>query len=210
MLQISRLLPFLSILLSVGYLNAVQVDSNAIRNKAIYSIEFPDDSRVYLGKEEAVNSISTQEYITATYRVVELNIVTEGNALLRIYYSRPLKAGEAQKALSDTASSLSAPNSFRQPLPSTVQNMVDKASGVAETVTGSTVIKEYPIATHARTIEYRVTSREELLDLYNELKKHWLKEPAYYLNGQIVPQDQANNTEAKPRSLGGTIFRVQE
>ena len=52
--------------------------------------------------------------------------------------------------------------------------MADRAAGVSEAVTGTEVMKEYPMATHAHTIEFRVGSRAELLELHQELKKHWL------------------------------------
>ena len=39
-------------------------------------------------------------------------------------------------------------------------------------------MKEYPTATHAKTIEYRVSKLDELLELYDQLEKHWRKNPA--------------------------------
>lgn len=189
-------------------LPAVTVRSNAIRNNALYGITFPGDTRTYYGKEGSVQSISKQEYITATFRVVEINIVTNGSALIRIYHGRPLKAGEVAEALGDGAAALGAPSITRTPLPPSIQAMADQASGVPDAITSDTVIKDYPIATHARTIEYRLRSRDELLDLFDQLKKHWLKEPAYYEGGQIVAEDDTTQTEMKPRSLGGTLFTV--
>lgn len=188
---------------------AVVVESNALDNKSVFSIEFGgESSRIFIAKEDAISSLSSQEYITSAYRVVELNIVTQGNALLRIYYSRPLKPGEAQEALND---GLNMPTSsaFRQPLPAAVQAMADKASGAAERLSGTTVIKEYPLATHARTVEYRVKSREELNSLFEELKKHWLKNKAFFKDGKIVDPDEVSDAEEKPRSLGGTRFLVE-
>jgi hypothetical protein len=99
---------------------------------------------------------------------------------------------------------------IQRPLPPQVQAMADRASGAAEVATSTAVMKEYPIATHAHTIEYRIGSLDELLDLHDELKKHWLKEPAYFASGQIVAEDEAVSQEMKPRSLGGTLFQLQE
>ncbi len=192
-------------------LSAVTVTTHGIKNKAIYGIDFGDDLRAYYGKEADVLSISQQEYVTAAFRVLEINIVTDGTALLRIYYSRPLRAGELAKALSNsgTAAGIPAGSIITQPLPPQVQALADRASGIAEAATSSTVIKEYPIATHAHTIEFRINSREELIDLHDQLKKHWLKEPAYYEAGQIVDEADAVDKEMKPRSLGGTLFKVK-
>ena len=212
MLSLRKVLPALLLALFTCQLAAVTVTTRGIKNPAIYGIEFPDDTRAYYGNEAAVQSISTQEYITANFRVIELNIVTQGTALLRIYYSRPLRIGELQEALSDGVNAAGTPSGasiIQRPLPPHVQAMADRAAGVSEAITGTEVMKEYPIATHSHTIEYRIGSREELLELHEELKKHWLKEPAYYEGGQIVDEAEATSTEMKPRNLGGTLFKVQ-
>ena len=191
-------------------LSAVTVNTRAIKNKALFGISFPGDTKEYYGKEAAIHSISKQEYITSGFRVVEINIVTAGNGLLRIYHSRALRLGELQAAMDDGAAAAGVPSTLqRSPVPPGVQQMADRASGVAEAMTSDTVMKEYPLATHARTIEYRVQTRSELIDLFDELQKHWLKEPAYYEGGQIVDEDEATTSKMEPRSLGGTRFIVK-
>ncbi len=192
--------------------SAVNVTTNAIKNGAIFGIEFPGGARSYHAKEASVLSISKQEYVTATYRVLEVNIVTEGPALLRIYHSRALKAGELKNALGEVAKSSGAPGSsiVETPLPPQIEAMAGRGSDIADSLTSDTVFKEYPIATHAQTIEFRVSSRNELLQLHDELKKHWLKEPAFFEGGQIVEQGESRQSEKKPRSLGGTLFQVQD
>lgn len=191
-------------------LNAVTIRTRDIRNKALYAITFPGDTKEYVGKEAAIHSISTQEYITSGFRVVEINIVSAGNGLLRIYHSRALKPGELRAAMMDGAAAAGMPAAIQpSPLPPGVKEMADRAAGITEAVTSDTVMKEYPLATHARTIEYRVQTRGELLDLFDELQKHWIKEPTYYEGGQIVDEDQATSSKMEPRSLGGTRFIVE-
>ena len=194
-------------------LSAVSVTTRGVSNQAIYGIEFPKESRAYYGKEASVQSISTQEYITANFRVIELNVVTQGAALLRIYYSRPLRPGELQKAMSEGVGAtgmLGASSIIKRPLPPQVEALADRAARVSEAVTGTEVMKEYPIATHAHNLECRGGSRDELLELYQELKKHWLKEPSFFEGGQIVSKEKSTDKEMKPRSLGGTLFKVLE
>jgi hypothetical protein len=213
MLLLQKIFPCLLLLVISGHLSAVSVTTRGVKNPAIYGIEFPGEGRAYYGTEASVQSISTQEYITANFRVTELNIVTQGTALLRIYYSRPLRIGELQKAMSDGGNAGGIPGSssiIQRPLPPQVQAMADRAAGVSEAVTGTEVLKEYPIATHSHTIEFRIGSLDELLELHDELKKHWLKEPAFFEGGQIVSEDEAVDKEMKPRSLGGTLLKVQE
>jgi hypothetical protein len=196
--------------LSVHALAEVTVESNAIDNAAIFGIEFSGSNRAFYGKEVEVQSVSLQEYVTASFRVFELNVVTQGPALLRIYHSRPLQVGELQEALGSGASSAGVPGGgsiIRTPLPPNVQAMADRASGASEAATSTTVVKEYPIATHAHTIEFRVATRATLFQLHDELKRHWLQEPALFRDGQIVDSAEAG-AEEQARRLGGTLFRV--
>lgn len=189
---------------------AVTVNSRGVKNPSLYGIEFPGDARAYYGREAGVLSISKQEYVTSSFRVLEVNIVTNGPALLRIYHSRPLQPGELTSALSDAvqASGLPGASVIGTPMPSQLEAVTGRANAVVDTITSSTVVKEYPIATHAHTIEYRVSSRDELLALYDELTKHWLKAPAFYEDGQIVEAGENTQRTMKPRSLGGTLFTV--
>lgn len=213
MLSLQRILSTLLLAVLSCQVSALSVTTRGVRNQAIYGIEFSEESRTYYGSEAGVQSISTQEYITTNFRVIELNIVTQGSALLRIYYSRPLRPGELQQAMSDGLGAAGIPGGssiIQRPLHPQVQAMADRAAGVSEAVTGTEVMKEYPIATHAHTIEFRIGSREELLELYQELKRHWLKEPAFFEGGQIVSEDESTGKEMKPRSLGGTLFKVEE
>lgn len=199
-------------LLAPTSLHAVEVVSRAIKNAALFGIEFPGDARSFYAREASVLSISKQEYVTAAFRVVEVNVVTNGPALLRIYHSRPLKPGELSSALTDAVEAAGVPGSslIPQSLPPQVAAISQRAGQVADSITSQTVVKEYPHATHAHTIEFRVASRNELLALHDELKKHWLKEPAFYEAGQIVESSGGTQREMRPRNLGGTLFRVED
>jgi hypothetical protein len=212
MSPILKILSFALLCLTAPALTAVTVNSTGIQNKAVFGVAFADGTRDYVAKESAISSISLQQYITSSFNLVELNIVTDGTALVRIYHSRPIKPGELQEALgSGSAAAVGAPSSIIQrPLPPKLQAMADRAAGVQEAMTSSTVIKDYPHATHAHTVEYRVSSRTELYDLYDELRKHWLKEPTFFEAGQIVTEENAIDKEMKPRSLGGTLFTVEK
>lgn len=195
-------------LLCVSLGHAVEVDTGSMENESIFAIAFPEGARGLAVKANNVSSISLQEYITASYRVVELNIVTNGSALIRIYYSRLLRPGEAQSALSDAASDMPGSSIIRSPMPGAVQKMTEKASGMADNATSNTVIKEYPLATHARTIEYRLRNRSDVTDLYDQLMAFWTSELMYFdKDGNLVDKD-APGAEEKPASLGGTSFSV--
>ena len=212
MTRLQKILPTCLIALLPLPLFALEVNIGEIRNKAIFGIEFPETGRAYYARESAVQSVSIQRYITASFHVLEINVVTEGAALLRIYHSRPLETGEVAGTATKGARSTGAPGSalIRSPLPKNVEEMIDRsARKTADAITETTVLKEYPVATHSRTIEFRLSSRLELLELYEELQDHLIREPAYYEDGRIIEADGGTGIEEKPRSLGGTLFRVE-
>lgn len=212
MLHTRKLVPYVLFVLASAHCFGVDITRRGVNNPQVYGIVFPGDARAYYGAEAAIQSISMQEYVTSSFRVTEINIVTQGTALLRIYHSRPLRPGELQEAMSNAAGAAGVPAAgsiIQRPLPPQVQQMADRAAGIVEESTGTNVFKEYPIATHAHTMEFRIGTRSELVDLHDELVKHWLKEPAFFEGGKIVQEGEATSQEMKPRTLGGTLFKVQ-
>ncbi|MFT4901164.1 MAG: hypothetical protein ACI81V_000431 [Lentimonas sp.] len=191
---------------------ALSIRSGAIENRALFGVEFTGDSRSFYAKESSVLSISKQDYITTGFAVLEINITTSGNALLRIYHSRALTPGEFQSALADGVDAAVGTRSsiIRSPLPSSIEPILNRPAAVAEVMTSNTVVKDYPLTTHAKTIEYRVSKRSELIAFYDALEQHWKQEPAFFEDGQIVDEAGGTDSEMKPRSLGGTLFEVQD
>jgi hypothetical protein len=94
-------------------------------------------------------SVSTHEYLVdGAVRVVEMNIDTLGSIMARFYFlepNTPNTPGGIGAAAVDKAQQL-----FTQAAEKTGQDAWKK------------VIKNYPTTTHARTVEYRLQSREEL------------------------------------------------
>lgn len=204
MLTIKTFRFFLLVSLCAVQASALQVVPEGANNDAIFGIEFPEGSRSFYGHANRVQSISVQDYLTASFRVTELNIVNQGSALLRIYYSRPLRPGELQKALADGAQAAGAPgvsSMMESPTTPQVEAMANRARGVSDALTGTEVLKEYPTATHAHTIEYRVSSRDELLDLHASLVAHWTQE--------TVADGEGESEDEERLTLGGTIFTVE-
>jgi hypothetical protein len=175
---------------------ALTIQRNAFYNSVGYAIEFAQTECSYVGKVSAISAISLQSYITPPFRVIELNIVSDGNALVRIYNSTPLNAYDLQLALKQE----STPS-----MTASVKAATNRVTSINEKLTKSTVIKEYPLATHARTIEYRMRSHTELLELHRELKKHWLNE-ADRSNNNSDEEDVKISSRLK---LGGTQFTVE-
>ncbi|NQY32473.1 MAG: hypothetical protein HRT56_04815 [Coraliomargarita sp.] len=203
---IKFLTPALLLAVCVSSSFALDVKSGAIRNKAIFGIEMADGMRKFYAKEAAVRSMSTQQYISNGFIVLELNIVTDGSGLLRVYHSRPLSAEELSQAVNNAAGAVGAPTAPQSyALPLGVTDVTSKAEDVYDALTDGTVIKDYPNATHAHTIEYRIRSRQELLELFEELEKHWLREDDEEGEEAAAAAGEAR-AETGRRSLGGTLF----
>jgi hypothetical protein len=98
-------------------------------------------------------SVSTHEYLVdGAVRVVEMNIDTVGSIMARFYFlepNTPNAPGGIGAAAVDKAQQL-----FTQAADKTGQDAWKK------------VIKNYPTTTHARTVEYRLQSREELNKIF--------------------------------------------
>ncbi len=101
----------------------------------------------------AIIAVTSHEYLVdGAARVTEVNIDTTGQLLARFYYLEPVtpKAplGVGTEALEQ------AQRLAREALDKTGQDAWKK------------VVKNYPTTTHARTVEYRLESKEQLNSLY--------------------------------------------
>ncbi len=116
----------------------------------------------YLVSLTKITSISQHEYIVeGAAKVSEVTIATEGSEIARFYYLEPntpqMPGGVGQSA---------------------VNLLQEKAEEAAGRVVGDEiwrkVLKSYPVATHAHTIEYRLTSKDSLDKLFKSAEKSWL------------------------------------
>lgn len=113
---------------------------------------------ISLGK---ICSVAVHEYNTTGGRVTEVNVDTDGSVCARFYYMEPLKAGGAFSG---------------------TQVIKDRLTDVAETVADRTgtdkvwkqVQKDYPIATHAHTVEFRLQDRSNLFAIHTSVKSAWM------------------------------------
>lgn len=191
-------------------LNAVEVEK--LQNPALFGIRFEQDSQEFYGRADSVNSISIQTYLTASFRVSEVVIDMHGSPIqLRIYHTGALDPREeAERLHSNTGVKSVGIPTLGTPSP------IKKALEGSDKLTNTYVFKEYPVTTHAKTIEYRVSSRDELVKLYSTLRDHWLRQRSE--DEQSSGSNDANNTEGssntgqnnseKPPRLNGRLFIV--
>jgi len=96
-------------------------------------------------------SVSSHEYLVdGVARVVEVNIDTTGSILARFYFIEPNAPTAAGPAGLGAVAVEKAQQLFTQAADKTGQDAWKK------------VVKNYPATTHARTVEYRFQTREDL------------------------------------------------
>ncbi|MFK7849768.1 MAG: hypothetical protein AB8D78_02220 [Akkermansiaceae bacterium] len=107
-----------------------------------------------------ITSVSRHEYVLDGSLIVdEVTVDTQGQALARFYFIRPVTdraPGTAVGAVTERTLGLIEQAAQRKG--STVQDMV---------------VKKYPLTTHAKTIEYRLLSEAQLGVLYGSVKTAW-------------------------------------
>ena len=166
-----RILFFLIIgALSAQGLSALTVKK--IKRSELFGIQLEKDWQEFYGRVDSVNSVSIQSYRTSTYMVKEVVIDMHGSSLqLRIYHAGFIDPQKEARRVKDKLNI----ESFGIPtmnMPTPVKKIVEGATKLNNTM----VFKEYPITTHAKTIEFQVDSENELKAFYKHFRNNWLKE----------------------------------
>ena len=101
----------------------------------------------------AILSVSQHEYVVdGAARVIEVNIDTAGQFAVRFYYIEPAAGA--------------GPGGIGAATLGKVQGILTDAADRSGTDAWKKVVKSYPATTHARTIEYRVSSKESLTQIF--------------------------------------------
>jgi len=107
----------------------------------------------------SIIAVSTHEYLVdGAARVTECNIDTAGNLLARFYYIEP-NAPAAPAATSLGAASVEK-----------AQQLLTQASTATGLDAWQKVVKSYPTTTHAHTVEYRLTSKEQVQQIFQSVE----------------------------------------
>jgi hypothetical protein len=115
----------------------------------------------YMVALDHIAAISRHSYAIpeAALLVDEVTIDTNGQGLARFYFSRPLTEGVNNNAASN--------------LTERAKELLDYGGQRAGTNLHKMVIKKYPETTHARTVEYRLLTADELSALYASIRSAW-------------------------------------
>ncbi|HYR58363.1 MAG TPA: hypothetical protein VEO95_07035 [Chthoniobacteraceae bacterium] len=101
----------------------------------------------------AILAVTSHEYLVdGVARVTEVNIDTAGSLLARFYYIEPATPN--------------SPVAIGNAAIAQTQRLLQEAADKSGQDVWKKVIKNYPTTTHARTVEYRVESMDQLNQIY--------------------------------------------
>lgn len=105
-----------------------------------------------------IASVSTSEYIVdGAARVTELTVATTSSVTARFYYIEPVVQHERAQQLMDR-----------------IQDKATEIAGRAgQEPVWQKVVKNYPLTTHAHTVEYRLSAKDQIQKLFTSLNDAW-------------------------------------
>jgi hypothetical protein len=222
------ILPLAAGLLAPLAADAVQLKPNAIPNRGVFGVELAGTDSQFYARADQVLSVSWQEYTTGTYIVSEVVVdLANSGQQIRIYSLRVPGATEALDAAGGVVSSASpagaATPTISRALPSAVTDAEGRANAAVGKAAAQMPVKVYPTTTHARTVEYVVGSRAELLSFYKNFRDLLCRKEVKAGAGSSVDGKNAATVygtsagqqatgavgEVTVNQLGGTIFSIQ-
>ncbi len=118
----------------------------------------------YVVALDRIVSVSRHEYVLDGAVIVdEVTVDTLGGALTRFYFITPITSAVPGTAAGQVAGIVTEK----------AMNLVDGAAKTAGSNLQNMVVKKYPVTTHARTIEYRLLTKEQLDTLFESARTAW-------------------------------------
>lgn len=118
----------------------------------------------YMVEIGRITSVSRHKYVLDGAVIVDEVVVDSmGQSLARFYYIEPITAATGGGAAGAAAGRLVDRGT----------ELLDKAARTAGTEIHEMVVKKFPETTHARTIEYRLMSAEQLTALHRSVRTAW-------------------------------------
>ena len=223
----SSLRPFLHSLFILAFsfaamsspLFAGKVQPAGVKNPGIFGIVLAGTAQEFYGRADHVLSVSFQEYSTGPLFVSEVVIdMTGSNQLFRIYHARPVSLNDATNVANAAAGAAGElTNGAVAPtvpdVPTEITNAETTVQKAVSRVTAGLVVKTYPITTHAKTAEFSVGSREELLSFFKTFRDLYVNRELKIKNNAVVPATTVATGGAigaiTINRIGGVLFTIQ-
>jgi len=129
-------------------------------DRGVWRAELPGGT--FIAALSSITTVSTHEYVVdGTARVTEVSVGMIGSVQARFYFIEP--------------NTPSTPDGIGQSTINFVQDKLTEAADRTGTDVWKKVVKKYPEATHAHTVEYRLDSKQSLAKLFKSLETSWLR-----------------------------------
>ena len=232
------LLPLVALLAAADAF-ALRMRPRAFPNQGIFGIEASGSDVGFYGRADQILSVSFQEYSTGNFLVAEVTIdMSNSGQQLRIYSARPPGTADAvdraNRGLQANAQNrgLEPSQATQLPVPGPLANLESKVDNLRTSTTAGLVVKPWPTATHAKTVEISVPSRGEVLAFYRAFRDLLVAREVKAQSGSTVagatagaaattpfgtPQTPATGTTATNAAgqeitinrIGGTLFTLE-
>ncbi len=194
-------------LLASASASALQIRPKAFPNQGIFGIEVAGSDVGFYARADQILSVSFQEYTTGSFIVAEVTLDLAGSAQqLRLYSARPPgsadAADRANRGLQANAQNRGLePGQARQlPVPGPLAAVEQKLDNLRTNTTDGLVVKPWPTATHAKTVEMTVASRAEILAFYRSFRDLMVSREVRIAAGST------GAAAAAPAGQAGTVF----
>lgn len=184
----------------------VGVQHNAIPNPEVFGLRFGKGQELY-GRVRGINTVSLQTYLTPAYSVVEMVIDIINSPLqIRIYSTDLIDAVSlAADAASPVAKEIPFANNTLQfgekQYETASGSFVEKTESVVDT---APVVKDYPLTTHSKTIEFKLPSAGDVEALFNAFNDLWLQKPEAI--DEMESSDAETQATGRINPLSRTMF----
>jgi hypothetical protein len=170
----------------------------------------------FYGRADAILSISFQEYTTGSFIVAEVVIdMKDSNQQLAFTPPPPARHGRRREPRQPRQrGQLPEPRPGSGPglppaHPGQLAAVESKVNNMISGTTGDIVVKTYPTTTHAKTVEMTVSSKAELLRLYNSLITLYTGFEVEAVEGASVEGSNAAKASAATSTTGGTAPTIK-
>lgn len=137
--------------------SAVHAQTDEPDNSDFWEARLPGGN--YLVSLRTISSVSMHTYmIDAGLKVTEVVVDTTGNSLARFYYIIPVTANGPGAGLTTRG-----------------KELIDNLGKKVDVAASSTVVKQYPLTTHAKTVEFAIADEKSIQALYSSVKSSWLR-----------------------------------
>jgi hypothetical protein len=196
-------------LLAATSASALQVRPRAFPNQGVFGIEVAGSDVGFYARADQVLSVSFQEYTTGSFIVAEVTVdMANSGQQLRIYSARPPGTADAadrvNRGLQANAQNrgLEPGQATQVPVPGPLGVIEQKLDNLRTKSTDGLVVKPWPTATHAKTVEMTVASRAEILAFYRIFRDLMVAREVRLATG-------STGASAATPAQAGTVFGTQ-